>query len=258
MKFHLAHCSALLLLLLSACIKDDPESLRKDTLILTGIMEAGKPAGAIEIFTLNNDGVGILPVSNADVSIMGNGETSILEWNGHNYENSSSDMIILEETNYSVEVRSGDHFLSGNTRIPPAIQLISATDTIITVDSESDGTTVFTASWNQTDGFEYFFELICDEAVPEVIPFPVTSGNFQKRFKGPTANSGLFLLDTDFSYYGQHRLLIHRVPVFYSNFYFFNPAGTRGYLQAGYDNINGGRGCFAGMTTRVIHLEINP
>ena len=80
------------------------------------------------------------------------------------------------------------------------------------------------------------------------IPFSVASGNFATNFSGPQVAAGIIVSDTDFKYYGKHKLTVFAIPKTLESVFFYNAGDIRGLLTNGPDNILGIKGFATGVS----------
>lgn len=250
----------ILIVVSSGCDRETLSDLRKNTPVLTAVLEAGNSTAEARLFSISDDS-NTLPtaISTAQVTIENpEGQSTALQFNGELYRSAQGEIELNPETTYTIKANTGEEELIAYCKIPPTITLINASNTTFTVNTNSLGSPAFLLTWNTLDSEKYSYLLTLEnlESNPLEIPFSVPSGNFSNQFSGPWELSGATIYDTDFRYYGHHRLKIMAIDKSVESIYFYGPADLRGLLQNGPDNIIGGRGYVFGITSFTVDLWI--
>ena len=136
--------------------------------------------------------------------------------------------------------------------IPPAItNLMVDNDTLLAFGAEE-----CSIQWNvpPTGDLEYALRMECLESNPQLLPW--APGNFQELYSGPQVTGQLMLQPQSFSCLGTHQLTITVLNDALLNAFFFDSSDIRGLLKNGPDNVSGGKGFVAGVSTKRILLEI--
>jgi len=251
--------SRLLILLIcaSSCSKHDEGVLRSENPVLTGILYAGQHSSSIRFFKLTGGERTTEPLSNVALTLFDDlGNEAPLQYNGSTYVTNS--MLIQPQRTYNLKANYNGENITSSCTIPPALILVNISQNNIDIDESSEGSPVTNISWNELDNEKYSYALKLEnlEEVKTPIPFEVPSGNFERLYDSPVLNSAVTLFDTDFKYYGQHRLTVYAIERSLENVYFYNSSNIRGLLQSGPDNIHGAQGYFGGVSSFSVEMLI--
>ena len=135
--------------------------------------------------------------------------------------------------------------------MPPAItDLTVENDTLSSTGSEE-----CSIQWDAVPGnLEFALRMECLETSPQLLPW--APGNFAELYSGPQVTGQLVLQPESFSCLGTHELTITVLNDALLNAFFFDSSDIRGLLKNGPDNVSGGKGFVAGVSTKKILLEI--
>ncbi len=239
------------------CVEHDQEALLNNNVVLTAVLRSGAEASGVRIYRMADDAEALSELRELSVRLYDdNGHSELLHYNGDGY--SSNNMTITPGTKYDIETRYENKDISSTCEIPPQIVLVNITQSNIDVDESSEGMPVTTVSWNElaSDKYTYVLKLENLEQNKEAIPFDVTSGNFERFYETPVINNSVTLFDTDFFYYGNHRLTVYAIERKLESIYFYDSSDIRGLLQFAPDNILGAQGFFTGVSSFSINLLI--
>jgi hypothetical protein len=246
------------LIVFAGCKAPELSELRNDELAITSILSTENEVVSVQLFSLSQDGKSTLPVSDAVVQIHDDSGVDVpLTFIGTRYE-AGADFTIIPERTYTVRAISGDNrILEGVAEIPPAIALSSIDLTTISIGSGGDVATGLSWTSLNSGKYSYILQLECLEENPQIIP-QENYGQFTTRFGLPQLNAQATISKSDFTYYGQHRLTVFAMDRELDAIYFYSASDIRGILAAGPDNVSGGKGFVAGVSTFSIDLNVVP
>jgi len=240
-----------------SCSKHNEESLRIENPILTGTLIGGASPSDILFFTLAESGVGSLPIRDVTFYLSDeNGNETMLSSSGDAY--SANNFLIQPDRTYTIAADYQETKVKASCTIPPSVVLVNITNEAIDVDPSSEGQPVTTISWNELDNTKYSYALKLENLEPQKveIPFNVPSGNFGLLYDAPVLHHAVTLFDTDFKYYGTHRLTVYAIEQTLEDVYFYNSSDIRGLLQMAPDNVSGAQGYFSGVTSFSVTMLI--
>jgi hypothetical protein len=135
--------------------------------------------------------------------------------------------------------------------MPPVIENVTLErDTLHVLQNESSS-----MEWEIAPGeFEFALKLQCVESQP--LPILNSPGSFNTNYGGPQVSSSIELDTDDFSYYGSHQITISVLNEPMVDVFFFDPSDIRGLLKNGPDNVDGGNGFIATISSHTVSLEI--
>lgn len=199
---------------------------------------------------------GVKDVEDAIVQVaVGSSDLKVPHQSGGHYAiKAPSDWAVMGEA-ITMEIL-GDIGCTATSIVPPAVVPTFISNTIFTINPLNPGATVFEVKWNPIDGYSYLLGLQSITENAEEIPFMVPSGLFQNQFFAPIEENEITLFDTDFKYYGRHRLTIYVIEDLYKDFFFFRNRGQGFLATQGPDNIQGARGLWTCINAYQIELEI--
>ena len=236
-------------MILVQCNPASVENLRMETPVMFAVIPSGNETSGIQLFLLEEGNTAGSAIENARVSIthQGSAVSEILEYNDGMYE---GNLDIGPNESYQLSGSVLDHDFTVEIKIPPAIDFTAPLSDTLLVDSTSSGSTIVIVTWTELDqeNYSYVVRLDCLEESPQEIPFIVDSGNFASNFNGPQVAAGIIVADTDFRYYGNHRLRVFAIPKSLEKVYFYNAGDIRGFLTNGPDNILGIKGFASGVS----------
>jgi hypothetical protein len=123
---------------------------------------------------------------------------------------SDASFEIEAQKSYTVEVVYEEKLIWATAHIPPTIEIVQISSTTIPVNPASNGQPIFSVLWQATPSLARVLTLN-EPNDANIIPFQVSSGNFANQFRLPVPGQGTTLWDTDFRYYGLHRLQIYTI-----------------------------------------------
>jgi hypothetical protein len=253
-----------LTLFLSSCIKDNSGSINSNMIVIQAYLYPGEPVTNFQITNLlsfaSADTI-IRPVSNAIVSISGNGKTYQLmaaDTNG-NYAYMGNDLQILPLSTYIMNVNYNNKIITSQTTVPLPPDSVALSDSTITID-----TTVLTGggffrgqntlpslilSWKNTNSDYFFIKLDNLETTPELISFGFRGTRIGRRFVSqPVQTSSSELrIPTEIQYYGHYRIRLYRVTKDYALLYENRQQDSRNLTEP-LTNIHNGLGIFTAFS----------
>lgn len=248
------------ILLAMSCRQETLSDLREDVPVMTAIFETGSESAEVKLFHLGaHHQAAPVNIIDAEITLAPQSGGSVnLSYNNGTYVTGANAIDIIPGNFYRITAGIGDKEIKASCVIPPALSLANASNTTFTVNPNSLGTPSFILSWNSLDPAKYSYLLVLEnlEENPVEIPFNVPSGNFTDQFSGPWEFDGATIYDTDFKYYGHHRLKIMAVEKSIESIYFYGPSDLRGLLQNGPDNVEGGRGYVIGVSSFTVDLWV--
>lgn len=257
MRTHLV--SIFFLLLSLGCTKHDESLLRSRTPVLIGLLKAGEPVSGVRFFTLGDkESSGYNTIQSASITLkddLANEEVKLTQ-NGHSFE--ANNMLVEANRKYILTTEYDGQTINTECRIPPNVLLVNISQTNIKINPNTQGMPVSTVEWNELDNIKYSYALQLEnlEDVKTEIPFELQGGNFESLYETPLLNNNLVLFDTDFKYYGHHRLTVYAIERSLESVFFYNSSDIRGLLQTGPDNIEGAQGYFAGVSSFSVDMLI--
>jgi hypothetical protein len=241
-----------LILPLAAC---DAERPKPQVTEVYGYYIAGLDSVVVSVDRVSEE-KGAVGVEDTEVQIVvGNTDLRVPhQSNGDYFLKAPSDWAVMGES-VTLEIL-GDIGCTATSLVPPSVMPTLIGNTTFTVNPSNPGAAVFDVKWDPIDGFSYLLSLQSITENAAEIPFSVPSGLFQNQFFAPIEENEVTLFDTDFKYYGRHRLTIYVIEDLYKDFFFFRNRGQGFLATQGPDNIRGARGLWTCINAYQIELEI--
>lgn len=237
------------LLFLLCCSKSDIDELLKNSPVLSGVLVGGQKPDGISYIELPSAENGIPKPRIASIRILSeNNDEVLLDFNGSDYY-SNEDFVFQNDKTYRMNVsdEAAQNSATVTVRIPPAIDLVSLDND--TVHVEEIGNLACLAEWTALDIAQYSYVLKLENIEKTKVELPIEGGLFSSRYTGPQLEAFFQLKKSDFSYYGQHRLTVYAIERDFESVFFFDASDLRGLLRNGPDNVYGGNGFVAGVSS---------
>jgi hypothetical protein len=247
-----------------SCKKDNTGTISSNMIVVQAYLYPGEPASSFQITNLlsfaSADTI-IRPVSNAQVSISGNGKTYQLmatDTNG-NYAYAGNDFMILPQNTYNLNVSYNNQVLTSQTTVPLPPDSVSLSDSTITIDTTlfsgggffrgQNSLPYLTLNWKNNTSDYFFIKLDNLETTPEVISFGFRGNRIGRRFiSQPVQNSSTDLrIPTQIQYYGRYRIKLYRVTKDYALLYENRQQDSRNLTEPN-TNIHNGLGIFTAFS----------
>jgi hypothetical protein len=244
---------------LFGCTNVDLDELREQEPVLTGILVEGETAGGFMFFQLKDysGGVGQVP-DNATISIHDENSNScqMVLQQGSVFGCPGNDLVIAGGEQYLIEASAGDEQLSVLVDVPDPFDLLSLSNTTFTIDETQPTEIAFQFSWE--DDSRYSYVLTLEPLNPDAIPSPFfPSDAFEIQYGLPVLEGQATFRADYFNYIGLFKVTIYAIDKAYESVFFFDPVSdVRGYLNAGPDNVEGGKGFITGVSRVEFEIEI--
>jgi hypothetical protein len=249
------------MVLLVSCESLPLEDLRPQHPVVTAVLEAGEQQSEVALFYLSDQPGERVAIEGATVRIRdaqgGAGATAVFDNGVYHMGN----FQIVAGHSYQLEISREGEVYTAACEVPPALVLVNLSNSSAQIDTSTMGAPLLSVTWNElpTDKYSYALLLENVETNPVVIPFTqVTGGQFAALYQTPILNNTITLFDSDFNYYGQHRLSIFAIERGLEYLYFYNSSDLRGLLQTAPGNVRGAHGYFAGVSRLTVDLLIQP
>lgn len=253
MKYYLA---IILLSVLPSCSKRF-EELPVESTVFVGILRAGEPIANLEFFYLDENTGEQKSIETNALRIDGGGTTHLLVQDNNDFYFNVDSILLTTNTEYTLTGKFQNGDIQATCKTPPAIapEPFLSADTV-TINTDLSDSPVLLLSWTALDPADYSYILRLDnlEENPTEIPLTGESGNFYVQFSGPQEAPGIALYETDFKYYGLHRLTVYAIEKSFEEVFFFDSSDGRGLLKNGPDNVDGAKGYFTGVSSFSIDL----
>ncbi|MFN0031158.1 MAG: hypothetical protein ACKVOR_03260 [Flavobacteriales bacterium] len=240
-------------ILIAGCTKPDEEPYGSEYLVLSALLVSDEPIEDIRTFYF--DGAG-------QVSHF---ELQDLSINHYHLAYENSHYILPDSTanagsHYTISGKFNGNHVVAMIQMPPPIELMGklSTDTI-TIDTDPLSTLQLVFAWTALDTDKYSYVLMLEvlEENPQAIPFQTEpQSSFEQSFSGPQEQAGAVLYETDFRYYGTHRITVFAIEKSLEEVFFFEPSDIRGLLKNGPDNVEGAMGYAAGTSKFSFEIEV--
>lgn len=196
------------------------------------------------------------PVQDAQVTMKTDNLVTSLHWDGVKYSNEVT--IISPAQNVDLSFTFADHSASAKIQVPPAIDLVNISNTNITINPNSTGSPALVLQWTALPIKNYSFLLQLEPLSenPVEIPFTVPAGRFATQYSGPLDQTGTILFDTDFKYYGEHRLTIYTIDKAFASLFFYDKTDLRGLALLSPDNIQNAKGFLTAVSSTSVHFTL--
>lgn len=240
------------ILLFAACNAERP---KPEVTEVYGYYIAGLDSVVVTVDNVNEQD-GVVGVEDADVQIaVGNTDLTVPhQFEGDYSRKAPSQWAVMDES-VTLEIL-GDIGCTATAVVPPAVVPTLISNTTFSITPSNPGASVFEVKWDPIEGYSYLLGLQSITENAAEIPFTVPSGLFQNQFFAPIEENEVTLFDTDFKYYGRHRLTIYVIEDLYKDFFFFRNRGQGFLATQGPDNILGARGLWTCINAYQIELEI--
>lgn len=245
-------------LVLAGCHKTDtgPET----TYVLQGILREGEAVSGIRVHSLVEfEGEGMQEnIGDAEVTISYNGNIVVLDYDAatESYVDTDEVIAVNPDTEYAIVVNVGGKTLESTAVVPPNVELVFNSEQVLPIDPETSSEPIFSIIWEAIEGHVFVLTLENQETDPVEIPFSNGGGEFDLFFQFPLDVTGVTIYDTDFTYYGTHRLSVYAISTEYEQVFYYSPASLRENLNNGPDNVQGGSGYFVGASSTWVTLEV--
>lgn len=239
-----------------SCQQHNDDLLREENPVLTGMLLAGETVNGISFFNLAENEIKQIADATLTLSDTLGHEVVLIHGSSGYYAPS---FMVVANRNYSLQLQYNGKQISSKCMIPPSLVLVNITTNEATIDPSTDGAPLLTVTWNELDNEKYSYALLLEnlESTKTTIPFSeVTGGQFEILYDTPVLNNSVTLFDTDFKYYGQHRLTVFAIERSLEDVYFYNSSDIRGLLQSGPNNVKGAHGYFAGASSFSVEMLI--
>ena len=167
----------------------------------------------------------IRPISNATVSISGNGKTYQLQAvdTDGNYSYKENDLQIQPLSTYTLNVNFQGQVITSQTTVPLPADSVVLSDSILNVDTtlfsgrgffrRQDTLPSITLSWFNNNSDYFFLKLDNLETTPEPINFGSGTARIGRRFvtQPVQSNNSNLSIPNSIQYYGRYRILLYRV-----------------------------------------------
>jgi hypothetical protein len=167
-------------------------------------------------------------------------------------------LFLQASDNIRVECKKDDYTAKAWTRVPPNIAFTSVSSNSITINPSSTGAPAMVVQWTplNEDEYSYVIHLEPLDINATVIPFDVPAGRFNAQYSGPITQTGTIIFDTDFKYYGPHRLTVYAIRKDFEEMYFYDLTDLRGLALLSPDNIQNAKGFVTAISTTSIEFNI--
>jgi hypothetical protein len=237
----------LILLLTIACRREIPET--QDNTFIFATWEVGRKP-TIEAVLWDDENSSYAYYEQFEL-IFPDGERALFALNNQTYELQSARSPAAGEHLELKWMRKNGSVAYAHVQMPSVIEnVIVQRDTLNSLQNEST-----TIEWDiSPDEYEFAVQLECIETQPVRIPGP--PANFILNHTSPQVSKNIQLTIDDFSYFGSHELIISVLNEPMVDVFFFDPSDIRGLLKNGPDNIEGGNGFIATLSSYTVQIEI--
>jgi hypothetical protein len=250
----------ILLILSCSCNKSGDEYSPEDTPVLMAILKGNQTVSDIQFILFNDQLNEPKDIVTSELSIAKQNEENInLSYNNGFYQ-SPTEFIIENNSTYTITGNYKGQNIEATCTIPPTISNLQGieNDTITINPDPPIGFASYILQWTDLDPDKYSYATVLEvlEENPAVIPFSQESGLFQSKYNGPTEIPGLLLFETDFKYYGLHKLTVFAIEKEYEEVYFYSASDKSGILKNGPDNVLGAKGFVTGVSSFSLQLLV--
>jgi|GEM_PF-4697746 len=168
--------------------------------------------------------------------------------------------IILPQSGqvFALEIVEGGIKRRAAVTVPPSPDNIAASETQFSIltNDEHPATTV---TWDALSGYSFALKLEVLDPNPVPIPFVgITGGKFQKELSALQISPSVALFNTDFAYYGLHKMTVFSLDGQYASLFDYLPQFTGSALGQGPSSFDRGPGIFGAVGKTEIYFEILP
>lgn len=246
------------LFLFASCTKEG--ATKEDWIVVNGILVENEFAQLSLSNAIGFDETALpTPVTGARVRLDGP-TTSVLlteiEGIPGRYSDTAGEMLLEADQSYRLVVTKDDQQLQAEATIPPPVNIVQSSATMIPINPASTGEPIYSIFWEQENNISHVLKLDLQEDTFDEIPFSVNSGNFSTQYAFPVPGQGTTVFDTDFNYYGTHLLTVYAIDEAYDALFFYQNGSGGDQVTEGLNNIDGGSGYFAGASKLEVELEI--
>jgi hypothetical protein len=237
----------LIMLLTIACRRDMPET--QDNTFIFATWEVGRKP-TIEAVLWDDENSSYAYYEQFEL-IFPDGERALFALNNQTYELQSARSPAAGEHLELKWMRKNGSVAYAHVQMPSVIEnVIVQRDTLNSLQNEST-----TIEWDiSSDEYEFAVQLQCVETQPAMITGALA--NFSLNHSSPQVIKRIELTMDDFSYFGSHELTISVLNEPMVNVFFFDPSDIRGLLKNGPDNVEGGNGFIATLSSYTVQIEI--
>jgi len=242
----------LLIVSFSGCIDIPPPN--PNLAAVTGILIAEEPVQSICLRPLGDMAV----ASDSKATLVFNNAEIPLQKDGICFSHPDIDFLPQSDQHFTLIMEQGGVRQSAAVVIPPSPQGVSAVSVLFNVSStiEHPATSI---SWNPLPG--HFFALRLEPLDDLLVPIPfsgISGGKFDSQLSGKQSEPAVALFNTDFTYYGNHRLTIYSFDKAYASVFDYLPQFGGTELGIGPSNFDVGPGYLAAVGKAEIYFEILP
>jgi len=257
------------ILLLSACDSNSPlETEPPELVVVEAFLYANEPVENIRLTFMQpldvEEGVDALPVNDATIKLMKNGQSFELEASAGDsgyYHYSGNDLTVVATDEFGIEVEYNDALITAQTNVPEApesVALESTTMRVPTIEDIRGGTIdvsalLITVSWENTISDLFYVTVENLETNPTPVNSDFGDGFRGRRIFPPTRLDEFILNPLQFTHYGTHRVKVYHVNQEYADLYETQDQDSRN-LNEPLTNIENGLGIFSAFHSDTVNL----
>lgn len=243
---------AILIAALPGCMDIPPTN--PDLAAVTGVLIEGEPVASICLRPLG----ATIPPEDANAVLVFNSIETPLQKADLCFNHPESAFLPQSGQHFTLEIEQGGVRQSAHVVIPPSPENVAAESVIFNVSAtiEHPATGV---SWDPIAG--HFFALRLEPLDDPLIPIPfsgITGGKFELELEGKQSEPAVALFNTDFTFYGNHRLTIYSFDKDYAGVFDYLPQFGGTVLGLGPGNFDVGPGFLTAAGKAEIYFEIVP
>jgi hypothetical protein len=196
------------------------------------------------------------PVLDAEVEISNGFQNFPLTRTGSKWH--AAGAVLQPDEQIHLKCQLADYAIEATTQMPPALAFTLVSNNLITINPNSTGSPALVVQWTELaqEDYSYLLKLEALGTELDLIPFTVPAGRFQVQYEGPISQTGTILFDTDFKYYGPHRLTVFAIPKEDEELFFYDKTDLRNLILLAPDNVLNAKGYFTSMSSASVDITL--
>lgn len=258
---------ALLIIVITACDKQEEISLDSDIPVLEAYLIPGKMIGNIKLtklipYSTEDEDLVLETINDAEIKIIGNNSVYYLvpSVDSGYYHCPDNSAIIEEDTEYSIEFLYNDKIVTARTLSPSKPNNFAISTSSIYFERVIEGSMptfsndTYEITWDNLDDRFYYLTIELIESTPDPINFNMESDP-EKMISSPMQTDVYNLTTKMIKYFGTYMVVLYKVNQEYVNLYEDISQNSISMTEP-LTNIENGKGIFTSFTTDTLYFEV--
>ena len=259
--------SLLILLIIQSCTVDN-ETEYNDIIVVEAYLYTGKNLDSIKITKVlpyDNSNDTIIYVNNLDITLSTNNQSYLFSQSSNNpsyYKINSGNLIINENTEYSIFFNYDSQEISASTISPGSVDSFSISDTIIYISDDNfghffDDENEIEFEWANTQE-EYFMlsiQLTDTTSLEDRRIFDNAEDPATSLLMPPTSNNTMMLNGRMLQYFGEYMTVLFKINEEYMELYESLNQNSTSLIESP-TNIENGKGIFTSLSSDTLYFSV--